>query len=139
MKFLETAGGCVTVVILFVVLVIGGVGCFVWNWGAGIYHQTATPERAVERYEWYEQQVRDIKAVDGQVRDAQGAVDRFKADNGPSNRWKFDQREEYARLNTNLQGLKSYRRGLVEDYNARAGMISRNLWKRPDLPTHIEE
>jgi len=113
--------------------------CCAANWVSRIYEETATPEKAVARYEWYETQFRDIKAAEGQLKDAEESVTRFKKDSGESKEWRFDQREEYARLNVNLQGLKSYRRSLIEAYNAKAAMITRNMWKSSTLPHQIEQ
>lgn len=104
-----------------------------------MYERTASPDAAINSYEWYEQQVRDIRAVDGQIKDAEAAAQRFKDDNGKAGEWAFDQREEYGRLNSHVTGLRQARRSMVETYNARAAMVTRNLWKSSDLPYHIEE
>lgn len=116
------------------------VGCWAWSTGTGVITRVVNPDAIVQNYEWYEQQFKDIKAMEGQVRDGEDAAKRFKEDNGvDASKWAYDQRQEYARLNSNVTGLHSAKRRMVEDYNARAGMITRNLWKRSDLPQHIEE
>ena len=118
-------------------------GCLLGKWlygvGTGVVTKVVNPDAIITNYEWYEQQFRDIKAAEGQIKDAQETIDRFKLDSGPSNGWKFDQREEYARLNLNLQGLKSYKRSLIEAYNGKASMITRNLWKSSTLPQSISQ
>ncbi len=130
------AGACLTCLIGSVAWWIVG---FVWNTGTGVANRVANPDAVVGGYEWYEQQLKDIKAVEGQIKDADDSAKAFKADNGEAAGWRFDQREEYGRLNSNLTGLKQARRKMIEDYNAKAAMITRNLWKSPTCPQHIEE
>lgn len=124
---------------MFVILTVLCAGCKLGGIGLGLFERQVNPDAIVGNYEWYEQQVKDVKATEGKIRDAEDAVKGFKADNGDVKDYKFDQRQELSRLQSNLTGLKQARRGMVEDYNARAGMVSRNAWKRSDLPQHIEE
>lgn len=123
----------------FLLLVCVCAGCRLWHLGMGVVDRQVNPDAIVSNYEWYEQQVKDIKAIEGQCKDAEDAMTQFKTDNGAAKDWRFDQRQEYARLSTNTTGLKQARRSLIENYNARAGMISRNLWKSSTLPQHLEE
>lgn len=124
--------------LLLAILVCGGIWSFGSDYAHRLYERTASPDAMVSSYEWYEQQVKDIKATEGQIADAQDALTRFKADNGLATGWRFDQRGEYDRLNSNLTGLKSARRSMVEAYNARAAMVTKNLWKSSTLPQHID-
>ncbi len=124
---------------LLIVTVIWSVVSWVWGVGSGVTNRVVNPDAIVQNYEYFEQQLKDIKAVEGQIKDAEESVAAFKKDAGDAKEWKFDQREEYGRLNSNLTGLRQSRRKMVEDYNARAAMISRNLWKSSDCPQHIEE
>lgn len=123
----------------FVMICVCGVGCWGWNLGMGIVNRQVNPDMIVQSYEWYEQQVRDIRAIEGQITDAKEAVETFKSGSGPAEHWTFTQREEFGRLNSNITGLKQAKRKMIEDYNARASMISRNYWKSSTLPQHIEE
>lgn len=126
----------IVLIILLPLLCLFQWGCRV---GTGVVDRVINPDAIIGNYEWYEQQFRDIKAAEGQIKDAEESVDRFKKDSGPSKEWRFDQREEYARLNSNLSGLKSFRRSLIESYNAKSSMITRNMWKSGTLPYHIEQ
>jgi len=124
---------------LFLFLFVLGLGCWGWKTTFGVVERVVNPDAIVQNYEWYEQQMRDIKAIEGQIKDAEAATKRFKDDNGPSKNWAFDQREEYARLNSHITGLSQARRSMIQTYNARASMITRNLWKSKTLPHQIEE
>lgn len=124
--------------VMIVVFCIVGVS-LILGWVGGVFNRVASPDAAIGGYEWYEQQVKDIKAIEGQIKDAEDSCKQFKEDNGAAKEWTYDQRGEYSRLNSNTTGLKQAKRKMVEDYNARAAMITRNLWKRSDLPQHIEE
>jgi hypothetical protein len=105
---------------------------------AGVVQRVTQPEIVIERYEWFESQVADVKAADEQIAAAQKAIDRFKEEAGPRSGWKFDERQEYARLTETHDGLEFYRSRLVADYNAKSRMITRSLWKRRDLPYDLK-
>ena len=131
--------------ILYTLLFVGAVllltslclirwGC---NVATGVVDKVVNPSAIIVNYEWYETQFRDIKAAEGQIKDAEDSIKRYKEDN--KGNWTFDQREEYARLNSNVTGLRSYRRSLIEAYNAKASMITRNMWKSGTLPQHIDQ
>jgi hypothetical protein len=126
----------IPVFLLLIAISLVAKGC---GWIAGVAEHVASPDAAISSYEWFEQQYRDVHAIEWQIKDAQDAVKRFKDDNGKPSDWAFDQREEYGRLNSHVTGLKQARRGMIEVYNARASMITRNLWKSSTLPQHIED
>lgn len=128
----------VVVPVAILCALVGG-GCYLVGVATGVFKRVVNPDAVISNYEWYEQQAKDIKAVEGQIRDAEDSVKRFKEDNGKPKDWTFDQREEYARLNSHVTGLKQARRGMVAAYNARSNMVTRNLWKHPSLPHQIEE
>ena len=143
---METKNGILSVIIVILSCILLAIfcgvvntGCWAVNVGKGVVDRVVNPDAIVTNYEWYEQQYRDIKAAEGQIKDAKDAIKSFKEDSGPSDKWRFDQREEYARLNSNLQGLKSYKRSLIETYNAKSAMITRNLWKSSTLPHTIDQ
>jgi len=111
--------------------------CTVWNYGSRVAERTIGPDAMISNYEWYEQQLKDIKAIEGQTRDAEQAVVDFKEANGKE--LAYDQRIELSRLQANVTGLRQARRKMVEDYNARASMVTRSMWKSGTLPYRIEE
>jgi hypothetical protein len=121
------------------VLIILGAICWGLGLFGGLVDRVVNPNAIVQNYEWYQQQLKDINAIEGQIKDAQDSADTYKKDNGDPANWKFDQREEYGRLNSNVTGLKQSRRKMIEDYNAKASMITRNLWKSSTCPQHIDE
>lgn len=142
---MENSKSCFGIAIGGLILCLVLAGCVMFsifgmgrNWLSGVANRVASPDAAISSYEWYEQQVKDIKAMDGQIDDAKEEVSHFEKVNGTANGWKWDQREQASRLSDNVTGLKQARRKMVEDYNARASMITRNMW-RSNLPQHIEE
>lgn len=126
---------------MIIIALVMVVGLISWGMGVGkdIVDRTINADAIITNYEWYEQQYKDIQAIEGQIKDAQASVDRFKADNGSAENWKFDQREEYARLNSIATGIQQARRKMIEDYNAKAWMITRTMWKSGNLPHHIDQ
>lgn len=126
-------------VLLVCVLGVGLVaGVAVLGYTGGLFHRVASPDAAVDSYEWYEQQYRDVKATEGQLRDAEEALAEFDKTVGAEKRNFFEQQER-ERLASNVVGLKQYRRQLIAAYNARSAMVTRNLWKSSTLPQHLEE
>jgi hypothetical protein len=130
------AFGYVCAIVLFVLfcLLISVVG-FGWDWAKGLYRQTATPELAVDRYEWYVQQLKDIKAMESQLKFAQEELNSLEKNKETT----FDERAHRNVLAANVTGLKQARSKMIQDYNAKAAMITRNMWQHPSLPQHLEE
>lgn len=136
---MKAVGWMFVAVLCVIMFGVCGVLSWGWNLGTGVLNRQVNPDAIVGNYEWYEQQVRDIKATQGQINDAKESVETFQKGSGAPEHWTFTQREEFGRLNANITGLKQARRQMIENYNARSSMISRNMWKRSDLPQHMEE
>jgi hypothetical protein len=128
-------------IVIPVLIVSGlfGLAHWVFSVPAGVVQRVVNPDAIVLHYEYYESQFQDIQAADAQIKTAVLAVARFKEEAGPRAQWTFDMREELARLNDNLDGLRFYRSKLIADYNAKSRMVTRTLWKRSDLPYHIDD
>lgn len=100
----------------------------------GIIDRVANPDNVIANYEWFKRQVQDVRAIDDRIGVSQQALDGFLASAGSRDGWKFDDRQEYSRLNSVLLGLKSQRTSMVAEYNARTQMANRALFKTSDLP-----
>jgi len=127
--------------IIGIILVIG----IIW-WGVGMLSQ---PARVLERtfdadnmianYEWFKQTHQDYLATQNQIVIAKNKCTQFKSDAGDRNTWSFEDKTEYSRLNSVVQGLENHVLSLVSTYNARSAMMNRNLFKSKDLPYKLGE
>lgn len=123
------------------------VGCIIWNivgWGAdvatGVVQRQVNPDAIVQNYEYFTNQYHDIQATDGQIEAAKFAINDWYDTNGKDpNKWTFQDREELARLKTNMTGLVQARKDMAAQYNAKSREISRNLWKSKELPYQIDQ
>jgi hypothetical protein len=109
-----------------------------FGFGFGVLNRVVDADAAISNYEWYESQYQDIRAVTSQLEDARAAVQRFRREAGPREKWTYDDRQESARLAVVAAGLEQERKHRIAVYNARSRMITRNLWKpRDGLPQQI--
>lgn len=105
---------------------------------AGIVERTVNPDNVIANYEWFKRQYQDIKAIDVNLANAEGAQASFEKSAGDRSTWKFDDRQEWARLNSVALGLRNQRAEMVAEYNARTQMANRNLFRTSDLPAEIQ-
>lgn len=106
--------------------------------GTGLFGKIVNPENIIERYEWFEQQAKDIKAIDQQISIAEKSEASFREAAGPRDKWTFQDREESSRLASHVTGLKQQRQSMAAAYNARASMVTRSMFKSKNLPESIE-
>lgn len=105
---------------------------------ARVANKTLETDNIINNYEWFKRQYNDIKAVDVKLTAAQDNLDGFKNDAGPRSDWTFEDKNESARLNAIVAGLKASRADMVSIYNARSKMANRNIFKSNDLPETVE-
>jgi hypothetical protein len=106
---------------------------------AAIAARTLNADNAIANYEWFKQQHEDIKAIDANLGGRRAALAQFEAEAGPRAGWTFDDHAEWSRLSSIVQGLQGQRTQMVADYNARAQMANRDLFRTRDLPDHIDQ
>ncbi len=137
--------------ILIGFVVIGGFG-LVWRFvmlparaidrsigtAEGVIDKTLTADNAIYNYEWFKQQVEDIKANQKKIDAALQSTVNFLSIAGSHDTWTFEDKTEYARLSSIQQGLESQQANLVADYNARAKMANRNIFQDGKIPDFIE-
>jgi hypothetical protein len=87
--------------------------------------QTVTAENMIYNYEWFKQQYADIQANDAQQAAFQ---DQLSTTTRPA---------EQERLRGVIAGLQSKRATMVATYNARAQMITRDIF-RADAPKTVQ-
>jgi len=95
-------------------------------------------DNAIYNYEWFKQQVEDIKAKTIMLDNASIAVDSFEQSAGERVNWTFEDKNEYNRLNTIKLGTKNQLEQMTADYNARAKMATRNIFEDSVLPSYID-
>ncbi|MFA6445757.1 MAG: hypothetical protein WCW14_00715 [Candidatus Paceibacterota bacterium] len=109
------------------------------NQATRVYEKMLDADNAIYNYEFFKQAYQDIKAMDEKIVTARAAVDQFVKDTGPRDKWDFRDKEESARLNTNLIGLKNVRNDMVATYNGRAKMVNRSIFMGKDVPSSIDQ
>lgn len=102
-----------------------------------VIQQTLETNNIVGNYEWFHQQVRDIDTARGRVRTNTASIREFETMAGPRETWKLDDRQEWARLNSVVTGSRNYYLQLIQDYNARAAMLNRSVFRDRSLPEMI--
>lgn len=106
--------------------------------GHEVIEQTLTGQNAIYNYEWFKQQVQDIKANQQKAAMADQAVLNFEAAAGPRSEWTFEDKTEDARLRSVALGLHQMDATLVADYNARASMANRSIFQDGLIPNVME-
>lgn len=104
----------------------------------GIQDKTLDADNAIYNYEWFKQQYEDIQRLVKQTDNATIAVDNFEASIGERSTWTFEDKNEHARLTSIELGLKNEYEAATADYNARAKMANRNIFKDTLLPGYID-
>ncbi len=87
-----------------------------------IVNKVIDAKKAVSGYEWYEAQYAEINATVSKI-------------NGF---YKIHPTLDNAVDKVTLDGMVQYLEGICGDYNGRSRMMTRNLWKAPNLPYQIK-
>jgi len=103
-----------------------------------IMEKTLDADNVIGNYEWFKQQVQDVKAMDTRLAAARQSLDSYRASAGDRSKWGFEEKQEEARLNAIVLGLQGQRAGMVAEYNAKSQMENRALFKTRDLPDTLE-
>lgn len=105
---------------------------------ARVTQKTFDAGNMIANYEWFHQQHEDVKAFNIRLTAAVAAQTAFETSAGPRDTWKFDDRQEWNRLNTIVLGLTGQRAAMVADYNARTQMANRDIFRSGDLPESLQ-
>lgn len=127
-------------IIAFLALVIGVTSFILMpaREAARVVEKTLDADNVIYNYEYFKQAWQDIGAMDKKIVTAQAAIDSFSESAGPREKWDFRDKEESARLKTNLTGLQNVRADMVATYNARAKMANRSIFMGKDVPPSVE-
>lgn len=126
---------------VIIALIIGasaiGVITMPFRTGAAIIERTFNADNVIRNYEWFKRQYQDIKAIDVKIKIADETKLSFEQSAGNRETWKFEDRQEWNRLNNVSLGLKGQRASMVAEYNAKTQMANRDLFRTSDLPAEI--
>lgn len=106
--------------------------------GHDVIDKTINADNAIYNYEWFKQQKQDIEVAKGQYQNALQTEDAFKASAGDRKDWTWDDKQEASRLASITLGLKNQIIQRTEDYNARAKMANRDIFRDGLLPDALE-
>lgn len=106
--------------------------------GHDVIDKTINANNAIYNYEWFKQQKQDIEVAKQQYQNALYVEDSFKASAGPRSEWTFEDKQESMRLSSITLGLKNQIIQRTEDYNARAKMANRDIFRDGLLPDTLE-
>jgi len=107
---------------ILAVLTFAGIGIKILLFPANVASEVIDAKKAVSGYEWYEAQYAEINATVSKI-------------NGF---YKMHPTLDNAVDKVTLDGMVQYLEGICGDYNGRSRMMTRNLWKAPNLPYQIK-
>ncbi|WP_146200180.1 hypothetical protein [Ochrobactrum soli] len=102
-----------------------------------IVEKTIDADNVIANYEWFKRQYHDVLAIDQKLIAAESGRAGFEKSAGDRASWRFEDRQEWNRLNAIAIGLRSQRASMVAEYNARTQMANRDLFRTSDLPPSI--
>lgn len=106
--------------------------------GHDVIDKTLNADNAIYNYEWFKQQKQDIETSKTQYQNAIQSYDSFVKDAGDRGKWTFEDKQESARLRSIVLGLQNQITERVNDYNARASMANRDIFRDGVLPSTLE-
>lgn len=98
-----------------------------------IVTKTYNAENAITQYHWFKERYEAIKATENKIVIAKDQVTVFENSAGVRKDWTFEDKNEHARLQSVVQGLKSHYEDIVAEYNAKAKETDRAIFK-DELP-----
>jgi hypothetical protein len=103
-----------------------------------VVDKTINADNSIYNYEWFRQTYQDIQAQKTQLSNAQQSLDIFIKMSGDRKSWTFEDKNEYARLNSIVLGINNNLAQTIANYNARANMANRNIFQNSILPNIID-
>lgn len=99
-----------------------------------IVTKTYNADNALYNYHWFQERAAAIKALDQTIAQSTAAQASFEASAGARSTWTFEDKTEDNRLRQVVLGQQAQYNSLVNEYNARAGEVDRNIFQ-DGLPT----
>jgi hypothetical protein len=104
----------------------------------GVVDKTLNTDNVIYNYEWFKKQYNVYLAVQKKVTQAQNAATKFEKSAGERDKWTFEDKNEYARLTSIVDGFTYQAEDIKAEYNAKSQMVNRSIFKTGDLPESIE-
>jgi hypothetical protein len=94
-------------------------------------------DNAINSYEWFIQQEKDIERMYTQEQTHLEAFNRFK-ESLPENRseYSYFDKEEYQKLSSNITAQTDMLNRAIQNYNAKSAMVTKNIFK-DNLPSNL--
>lgn len=125
--------------ILSAVLLVCLPGCdLVCGSARGVAARTLAADNVIYNYEWFHLRQGNVQALDVQIREKEGQLNRLQETLGSRSAWSRTDRSDFNQTETELLGLRSQRASIVAEYNAHAGMANRRLFLDGNLPERLE-
>lgn len=122
---------------LSIVASVGGLITLPFRAASGVAERTFNADNMIHNYEWFKRQYQDVQAMDRKIGISSLAVEGFEKSAGEREKWQFEDRQEWARLNNVLLGLRGQREKMIAEYNARTQMANRDLFRTGELPAEL--
>lgn len=116
---------------------VAGILTLPFRAASGVAERTFNADNMIHNYEWFKRQYQDVQAIGVKIGAAEASLASFEQSAGARSTWKFEDRQEWARLNNVLLGLRGQRAQMVAEYNAKTQMANRNLFRTSDLPAEL--
>lgn len=94
-----------------------------------IVTKTYNADNALYNYHWFQERAKAIVALEQTIPQSESAKTDFEASAGPRSGWTFEDKTEDNRLTQVILGQKAQYNSLVQEYNARAGEVDRNIFQ----------
>lgn len=138
----------VIILVVIVLSILGFIGRIVlWPWFVAnraidsaydIADKTLDADNVIYNYEWFKQQVEDIKATENKREIAKQQILAYKEFAGDRTKWTFEDKTEYNRLNSVWQGISNHLEDLIATFNARSKMANRAIFQDGLIPNSME-
>lgn len=102
-----------------------------------INNRVMNANNAIQSYEWFIQQEKDIERLYSQEKNHIDAFDRFK-ESLPTDKskWSYFDKDEYQKLSSNITAQKDMVNRAIQNYNAKSAMVTKNIFK-DNLPSNL--
>jgi len=133
---MRTFGIVVFFIIISIIATVAIQSCETFG---GVAKKTLDPDNVIYNYEYFKNQYNDIKALRTKYKAARQNADDYLKTAGPHDKWEHGVMNEYNRLNSIATGTFYQLTDAIADYNSKASMANRNIFKDSHLPDTIEE
>lgn len=115
-KVFAAIGAFLTMICLFFVLNLTGVICNEYS-----------PDRMLKKYEWFKDQSTQLQQLQSRIKSTEKRLADFKVTYGADvNKWGWETKDEYNRVQTVLQGYLEQYNYMAAEYNSQSSKFN---WK----------